>query len=92
LFEFAKPLPVTYHRAFDEASDLHQALEDVTQSGAKRILTSGGAKSALDGAAVLANLSKPRGNGSSLCRVQELVLSIFWKLRDEQRRASFTPA
>ena len=56
LVEFAKPLPVTYHRAFDEAADLHQALEDVIQTGAKRILTSGGAKSALEGAPVLAEL------------------------------------
>jgi copper homeostasis protein len=56
LVEFAKPLPVTYHRAFDEAADLRQALEDVIQTGAKRILTSGGAKSALEGAAVLAKL------------------------------------
>ncbi len=56
LLEFARPLPVTYHRAFDETADLHQALEDVIQSGAKRILTSGGAKSALEGAAVLADL------------------------------------
>jgi copper homeostasis protein len=58
LVEFAKPLPVTYHRAFDEAADLHQALEDVIQTGAKRILTSGGAKSALEGAAVLAELTE----------------------------------
>jgi copper homeostasis protein len=58
LVEFAKPLPVTYHRAFDEAADLQQALEDVIQSGAKRILTSGGAKSALEGSAVLAKLIK----------------------------------
>jgi len=56
LVEFASPLPVTYHRAFDETADLRQALEDVMQSGAKRILTSGGAKSALEGAAVLAEL------------------------------------
>jgi copper homeostasis protein len=56
LVESAKPLPVTYHRAFDEAADLRQALEEVIQSGAKRILTSGGAKSALEGAAVLARL------------------------------------
>ena len=61
LVEFAKPLPVTYHRAFDEAADLHQALEDVMQSGAKRILTSGGAKSALEGAAVLAELIEAAG-------------------------------
>jgi copper homeostasis protein len=62
LVEFAKPLPVTYHRAFDEAADLHQALEDVMQSGAKRILTSGGAKSALEGAAVLAKLTEAAGD------------------------------
>ncbi len=56
LIQFAKPLQVTYHRAFDESAELHQALEDVIKTGAKRILTSGGAKSALEGAAVLAEL------------------------------------
>jgi copper homeostasis protein len=62
LVELAKPLPVTYHRAFDEAADLHQALEDVIQSGAKRILTSGGAKSALEGGAVLGKLVEATGD------------------------------
>jgi len=61
LVEFAKPLSVTHHRAFDEAADLRQALEDVIQSGAERILTSGGAKSALEGAEVLAELIEAAG-------------------------------
>ena len=61
LVELAMPLPVTYHRAFDESADLHQALEGVIQSGAKRVLTSGGAKSALEGAAALAKLIEAAG-------------------------------
>jgi len=61
LTELARPLPVTYHRAFDEIADLHKALEDIIQSGAKRILTSGGAKSALEGAATLAELMDAAG-------------------------------
>jgi len=61
LVEFARPLPVTYHRAFDETIDLRQALDDVIEAGAKRILTSGGAKSALEGAAVLAELIEAAG-------------------------------
>jgi len=56
LIEVAWPLPVTFHRAFDDAADLRRALEDVVQTRAARVLTSGGAAGASAGAAVLAEL------------------------------------
>ena len=69
LVDLAKPLPVSFHRAFDECmaavsrsrEGLRQALEDVIQTGAARILTSGGAKTALEGAATLRNLVQLAG-------------------------------
>jgi copper homeostasis protein len=54
LVKLAQPLPVTFHRAFDACPDLSQALEDVVRSGASRVLTSGGARSASEGAANIA--------------------------------------
>jgi copper homeostasis protein len=56
------PLPVTFHRAFDETPDLLQALEDVCSTGAKRILTSGGAKDAITGIPTLRRLLAAAGD------------------------------
>jgi copper homeostasis protein len=55
--ESARPLEVTFHRAFDHTPDLRRALDDVIQTGATRILTSGGANGgAPEGAAALRQL------------------------------------
>jgi copper homeostasis protein len=61
LVELAKPLPVTFHRAFDETPDLFAALEDVLGAGFTRILTSGGATAAAAGSAKLAELARRAG-------------------------------
>ena len=56
LVRLSHPLPTTFHRAFDECPDLLQALEEVIRTGVARILTSGGAPTALEGTTMLANL------------------------------------
>jgi copper homeostasis protein len=62
LVECSHPLPVTFHRAFDESGDLRQALEDIIETRATRILTSGGAPTAPQGLAALAELVAAAGD------------------------------
>lgn len=61
LIQLARPLDVTFHRAFDVAINPEQALEDVIAAGANRILTSGGAPSAAAGTVMLATLIAAAG-------------------------------
>ncbi|EXJ76680.1 uncharacterized protein A1O5_01188 [Cladophialophora psammophila CBS 110553] len=62
LVKLAAPLPCTFHRAFDEAADLFQALEDIISCEIRTILTSGGASRAIQRCDVLAQLVKQAGD------------------------------
>jgi copper homeostasis protein len=62
LVKQAEPLEVTFHRAFDLAARRSESLEKIIDSGCRRLLTSGGAPSALEGLDELAALSK-QANG-----------------------------
>jgi len=44
------PLPITFHRAFDQLTDPRAALDVLMEMGVSRVLTSGGAPSAVEGA------------------------------------------
>ena len=49
LIDLAKPLPCTFHRAFDEVINPFQALEQLIDCGFKTILTSGQAQNVMEG-------------------------------------------
>ncbi len=62
LIAAAGTMQVTFHRAFDAARDPAKALEDIVTLGCQRVLTSGAARSAPDGAdAIAAHVRQANG-------------------------------
>ncbi len=62
IIELARPLSVTFHRAFDVCRDPYAALEKLIELGVDRILTSGQVNMAPDGVELIADLvMKARG-------------------------------
>jgi copper homeostasis protein len=66
LITLARPLSVTFHRAFDVSRDAFQALEDLIEIGVDRILTSGQEPTAMEGLDLIAELVKRAGNRISI--------------------------
>lgn len=56
LVDYAYPLGITFHRAFDRTKDPFKSLEDIIEIGCERILTSGQQKKAIDGAEIIKQL------------------------------------
>jgi copper homeostasis protein len=56
LVDYAYPLGVTFHRAFDRTKDPFHAMEDVIETGCERILTSGQHPKAIDGMGIIKQL------------------------------------
>lgn len=81
LVDAAGVLPVTFHRSFDLVRDQERALEALMRHRVARVLTSGGAPTALEGVGVIASLARRSagqievmaGGGIREDHVQELV-------------------
>lgn len=56
LISEARPLSITFHRAFDECRDVEEALEDIIALGCDRLLTSGHEADAYTGRFTIARL------------------------------------
>jgi copper homeostasis protein len=56
LLDAARPLPVTFHRAIDQAEDISDAVGACIMMGVDRVLTSGAAPTAVEGIPVLSEL------------------------------------
>lgn len=62
IVELAKPLEVTFHRAFDSCRNWREALEQIIDCGCKRLLTSGQHPTAAEGIEILAEIKQQAGN------------------------------
>ena len=101
LVERAAPLPVTFHRAIDMTPDPLVALEEVIATGARRVLSSGGAQNVLKGCDVLGKMYAAAGDriavmaggGVTLRTVRQVLVSTgIREYHASLRRAEPSPA
>ena len=62
LIEIARPMSVTFHRAFDMTRDAFEALETLIDLGVERVLTSGQEASALESIELISKLIERAGD------------------------------
>lgn len=98
LIAAARPLAVTFHRAFDACIDLSQALETLIRLGIDRVLTSGGAQTAPEGTERIGQLVNQAGgrivilpgggiNASNIARLlrETAVREVHFSVRDAEK-------
>jgi copper homeostasis protein len=61
VISWAKPYPITFHRAIDVSNDMEKALEQIIALGFERVLTSGGENDAFSGLEKLKVLNAQAG-------------------------------
>jgi len=61
IVELARPMSVTFHRAFDMTRDPFEALEDLKETGVDRILTSGQKNKVTDAVSIIRRLIRQAG-------------------------------
>ena len=81
MIELARPMSVTFHRAFDMCKNQEKALEELIDLGVERVLTSDAKNKAIDGVGSIAKLVKQAngriiimpGSGIRAANIQELI-------------------
>lgn len=66
IVELAKPMEVTFHRAFDMSREPLASLEQLKETGIKRILTSGSQETVMEGIDLLRKLVNNAGDNISI--------------------------
>jgi len=79
----AKPMGVTFHRAFDMASDLPAAVAALIRCGVDRVLTSGQEEHAIAGIDTLATVVRLAGNDLIVMACGELTANTIAQVRKE---------
>ena len=83
IIELARPLAVTFHRAFDMTRDPYKSLEELIELGVDRVLTSGQEATVPEGADLLEELVQIAGDRIIVMPGCSITERNFPKLRDK---------
>ncbi|MCL2289964.1 MAG: copper homeostasis protein CutC [Bacteroidetes bacterium] len=82
IVSLAKPMEVTFHRAFDDCADWKIALEQIIECGCTRILTSGQKPTAVEGAENIKLMVKQAGDRIIILPASGITMENYQQLVD----------